>query len=132
MIEVNAATPLVGEHGKVTLLDVFEGGKQLIAYYFMWYSGKPAPEQCEGCTWVTSQVRELSYVHSRDLTFAVFCQGIRRKREVPQLHGMGNALVLGAGLAQNAACLTQTTWPYAHSVLSATRIQGLRDLLDHY
>jgi predicted dithiol-disulfide oxidoreductase (DUF899 family) len=35
----------------------------------------PAPEQCEGCTWVTSQVRELSYIHSRDVTYATFCQG---------------------------------------------------------
>ncbi len=35
-----------------------------------------APEQCEGCTWVyTSQVRELSYIHSRDVTYATFCQG---------------------------------------------------------
>jgi hypothetical protein len=29
----------------------------------------------EGCTWVTSQVRELSYIQSRDVTFALFCQG---------------------------------------------------------
>jgi predicted dithiol-disulfide oxidoreductase (DUF899 family) len=41
----------------------------------MWHTGHPAPEQCEGCTWVTSQVHELSYIHSRDVTFAVFCQG---------------------------------------------------------
>jgi predicted dithiol-disulfide oxidoreductase (DUF899 family) len=41
----------------------------------MWHTGHPAAEQCEGCTWVTSQVRELSYIHSRDVTFAVFCQG---------------------------------------------------------
>ena len=47
----------------------------LIAYYFMWHIGKPAPEQCEGCTWVTTQIAELSYLHSRDITFAVFCQG---------------------------------------------------------
>jgi hypothetical protein len=45
------------------------------AYYFMWHTGHPASEQCEGCTWVTTQVRELSYLHSRDVTFAVFCQG---------------------------------------------------------
>jgi len=45
----------------------------LIAYYFMWHAGPP--EQCAGCAWVTSQVRELSYIHSRDVTFAVFCQG---------------------------------------------------------
>ena len=40
--------------------------------------GTPAilrAEQCEGCTWVTTQVAELSYLHSRDITFAVFCQG---------------------------------------------------------
>ncbi len=75
MVEMDAATPLLGEHGPVTLLDAFEGRKMLIAYYFMWHAGRPAPEQCEGCTWVTSQVRELSYIHSRDVTFAVFCQG---------------------------------------------------------
>jgi predicted dithiol-disulfide oxidoreductase (DUF899 family) len=39
------------------------------------HTGHPAPDQCEGCTWVTAQVRELSYIHSRDVTFAVFCQG---------------------------------------------------------
>jgi predicted dithiol-disulfide oxidoreductase (DUF899 family) len=27
------------------------------------------------CTWVTTQVAELSYLHSRDITYAVFCQG---------------------------------------------------------
>ena len=47
----------------------------LIAYYFMWQTGQPAPEQCEGCTWVTSQVRELSYIHARDITYATLCQG---------------------------------------------------------
>jgi len=75
MVEVEAATPLIGERGKVTLLDAFEGRRMLISYSFMWNTGKPAPEQCEGCTWVTSQVRELSYIHSRDVTFAVFCKG---------------------------------------------------------
>jgi predicted dithiol-disulfide oxidoreductase (DUF899 family) len=75
MVEVDAATPLIGERGKVTLLDAFEGRRMLIAYYFMWHTGQPAPPQCEGCTWVTTQVRELSYIHSRNVTFAVFCQG---------------------------------------------------------
>ncbi|HEX3651253.1 MAG TPA: DUF899 family protein [Rhizomicrobium sp.] len=75
MVEVDAATPLISEHGAVTLLDVFEGRRLLIAYYFMWHDGKPAPEQCEGCTWVTSQMHELSYLHSRDAIFAVFAQG---------------------------------------------------------
>src|SRR3974390_1625943 len=75
MVEVDGATPLIGEHGPVTLLDVFEGRRLLVAYYFMWHAGRAAPEQCEGCTFYTSQVRELSFLHSRDVTYATFCQG---------------------------------------------------------
>jgi predicted dithiol-disulfide oxidoreductase (DUF899 family) len=75
MVKVDGATPLIGKRGAVTLLDAFEGRRLLIAYYFMWYTGHPAPEQCEGCTLFTSQVRELSQLHSRDVTYATFCQG---------------------------------------------------------
>jgi predicted dithiol-disulfide oxidoreductase (DUF899 family) len=75
MVEIDGATPLMGEHGEVTLLQIFERRRMLIAYYFMWSRGRPAPEQCEGCTFYTSQVRELSLVHSRDVTYATFCQG---------------------------------------------------------
>jgi predicted dithiol-disulfide oxidoreductase (DUF899 family) len=75
MVEVDPAIALAGPRGSVALIDIFEGRRQLIAYYFMWHTGHPAPEQCEGCTWVTTQVRELSYFHSRDVTFAVICQG---------------------------------------------------------
>ena len=75
MVEVDPTITLIGPHGPVTLLDTFEDRRQLIAYYFMWHTGHPAPEQCEGCTWVTTQMAELSYLHSRDVTFAVFCQG---------------------------------------------------------
>ena len=75
MTEVDASLTLTGPRGPLTLLDAFEGRKQLTAYYFMWWAGHPAAEQCEGCTWVTTQVTELSYLHSRDITYAVFCQG---------------------------------------------------------
>jgi predicted dithiol-disulfide oxidoreductase (DUF899 family) len=75
MVEVDASLPLIGESGRVTLLDTFEGRRQLIAYYFMWYEGKPAIDQCEGCTLYTSQIGDLSYIHSRDATYATFCQG---------------------------------------------------------
>lgn len=75
VVKVDSATPLIGEHGPVTLLDAFEGRRLLIAYYFMWHAGAPAPEQCEGCTWVTAHIRELAYFHARDVTYATFCQG---------------------------------------------------------
>ncbi len=75
MVGVDAATPLVGEQGQVRLLDVFEGRRQLIVYFHMWHDGKPAKDQCEGCTFFTGHARELSYLHSRDVTYATFCEG---------------------------------------------------------
>lgn len=75
MVEVSPTTILTGPNGPLTLLDTFEGRKQLIAYYFMWQKGQPAQEQCQGCTWVTAHMGELSYLHARDVTFAVFAQG---------------------------------------------------------
>ena len=75
MVEVDPYLQLIGPQGPLLLREAFEGRRQLIAYYFMWHPGRPAAEQCEGCTWVTTQVAELSYLHSRDITYAVFCQG---------------------------------------------------------
>src|SRR5690349_367084 len=75
MVEVDAATPLIGARGAVTLLDAFEGRSQLFASYHMWHPGHPAADQCEGCTFFTGHVLELGYLHSRDVTFAVFCEG---------------------------------------------------------
>ena len=67
--------PLAGPDGPVTLLEAFEGRRQLIAYYFMWHAGQPAAGQCEGCTFYNGQIGELSSLHSRDITYAIFCQG---------------------------------------------------------
>src|SRR5262249_24038076 len=75
MVEVDSTTPVVGGDGAVTLLDTFEGRSQLCAYSFRCHTGHPAAEQCEGCPWCTPHVAELSYLHSRDITYAVFCQG---------------------------------------------------------
>lgn len=66
---------MFGPQGPLTLLDAFEGRRLLIAYYFMWYAGRQAANQCEGCTYFTTQVRELSHLHSRDVTYATLCQG---------------------------------------------------------
>lgn len=75
MVEVDAGSVLVGPDGPTTLLDAFEGRRQLLSYFFMWEDGQPPEGQCEGCTFYTSQVMELSYLHSRDITYAVLCQG---------------------------------------------------------
>ena len=75
MVEVDPQSPLVGADGAVPLIDVFDGRSQLIAYFHMWHTGMPAAEQCEGCTFSTTHVTELSYLHSRDVSYATLCEG---------------------------------------------------------
>jgi predicted dithiol-disulfide oxidoreductase (DUF899 family) len=75
MSEVDATVTVTGPNGPVTLLDVFEGRRQLAVYFHMWHDAMPAEDQCEGCTFFNGQVRELSYLHSRDVTYATFCEG---------------------------------------------------------
>ena len=62
MVEVDAATPLIGANGAVTLLDAFEGRTQLYASYHMWHTGQSAADQCEGCTFFTGHALELGYL----------------------------------------------------------------------
>ena len=75
MVEVDPSIPVIGEHGRTALVDVFEGRRQLIVYFHMWHDGQPAKDQCEGCTFFNGQISELSYLHSRDVTYATFSQG---------------------------------------------------------
>jgi len=75
MVEVDPTIQLVGAHGPVPLLSVFEARSLLIAYFHMWHFGQGAEGQCEGCTFSTTHISELSYLHSRDVTYATFCEG---------------------------------------------------------
>jgi hypothetical protein len=79
MVEMDPALALIGPRGPVTLLDAFEGRPQLIAYYFMWYPGRPAAEQCEGCTFYTTQVDELSSCIRAALPTRRFARGHTKK-----------------------------------------------------
>jgi predicted dithiol-disulfide oxidoreductase (DUF899 family) len=75
MVEVDSTIQLIGSNGPVSLREVFEGRRLLIAYFPMWYTGQPAQAQCEGCTFSTTHLTELSYLHSRDVTCASLCEG---------------------------------------------------------
>lgn len=74
-VEVDPSTRLIGADGPAPLIEVFDGRSQLIAYFQMWHTGKPAAQQCEGCTFSTTHITELSYLHSRDVSYATFCEG---------------------------------------------------------
>ena len=75
MVEVPAGATVVGAEGEVPILDVFEGRRMLVAYFHMWHDGQDWPGQCVGCTFCASQIQRPEYLHSRDITLAVFCEG---------------------------------------------------------
>ena len=132
MVEVDADLTLIGPHGPLTLLDAFEGRRQLIAYYFMWHTDHPAAEQCEGCTWVTTQVAELSYLHSpRHHLCRLLSGSLRRKQPLPRLHGLAHSVVLRPRLARRAPGRA-TSRHDAHRVLPPGGRPRLRNLLDDH
>src|SRR5215469_7763791 len=46
MVEVDPTITLIGADGPITLLEVFEGRRLLIAFFHMWDTGQPASDQC--------------------------------------------------------------------------------------
>jgi len=61
-----------GPNGPATLLDLFEGRKQLVIYRFFFEPGVAGfPEKgCPGCSMMADQVAHLSHLHARDTTYA--------------------------------------------------------------
>lgn len=75
MVQIPAEATVVGPNGETAILEVFEGRRMLLAYYHMWHDEQPWPQQCEGCTFCASQMQRPEYLHSRDITAAIFSQG---------------------------------------------------------
>ncbi len=69
MVEIKKAYQFEGEKGKVDLLDLFEGRRQLIIYHFMldpeWEAG------CSGCSFIADNIGHLSHLHARDTTLVM-------------------------------------------------------------
>jgi predicted dithiol-disulfide oxidoreductase (DUF899 family) len=61
-----------GPDGEASLLDLFEGRRQLIVYRFFFEPGVAGwPESgCRGCSFMADQVAHLAHLNSRDTTFA--------------------------------------------------------------
>src|SRR6195256_2389424 len=61
-----------GPKGKVSLLDLFEGRRQLIVYRAFFEPGVFGwPEHaCRGCSFVADQVSHLAHLNARDVTLA--------------------------------------------------------------
>jgi predicted dithiol-disulfide oxidoreductase (DUF899 family) len=64
---------LEGPDGNASLLDMFEGRRQLIVYHFMFGPGAPGwPDAgCDGCSMFVDQIGHLAHLHARDTSFAL-------------------------------------------------------------
>jgi predicted dithiol-disulfide oxidoreductase (DUF899 family) len=73
MVRIDKDYVFEGPEGKVGLLDMFEGRRQLILYHFMFGPGASGwPEAgCDGCSFVVDQIGHLSHLHARDTSFAL-------------------------------------------------------------
>jgi predicted dithiol-disulfide oxidoreductase (DUF899 family) len=71
--EIDKPYVLDGPDGEVTLLDMFEGRRQLIVYHFMFAPGVHGwPEAgCGGCSMFVDQIGHLAHFHARGITFAL-------------------------------------------------------------
>lgn len=76
MLEVDAATEVVGPDGAVPFLDLFAGREELLVYKHMWHDGAPHQGQCEGCTITAWNTRQTVYLAARGISFAILSTGI--------------------------------------------------------
>ncbi|MBV2365900.1 DUF899 family protein [Streptomonospora nanhaiensis] len=88
MVEFDPAVEVVGPHGPVPFLDLFEGRDELVVYKHMWHDGAPHQGQCEGCTTTAWHVRDAVYLNARGVSFAVLTTG-RWEEVAPYVAFMG-------------------------------------------
>ena len=69
MMRVEKAYEFDGPDGKGSLLDLFEGRRQLFVYSFMF--GPNQEVGCDGCSMVVDQLTDISHLHARDTSFAL-------------------------------------------------------------
>src|SRR5206468_12201513 len=69
MVEVDKDYVFEGRDGKASLLDLFEGRRQLLLYHFMFGPNQDAG--CDGCSIYVDQIGHLAHLHARDTSFAL-------------------------------------------------------------
>ena len=75
-----------GPNGRATLLDLFEGRRQLLLYNFMF--GPNQDVGCNGCSMFVDQIGHLAHLHARDTSFVLVSRAPIEKIE-PYRRRMG-------------------------------------------
>jgi predicted dithiol-disulfide oxidoreductase (DUF899 family) len=86
MVEIDKDYVFEGPDGNASLLDLFEGRRQLILYHFMF--GPSQDAGCDGCSMVVDNVGHLAHLHARDTSFALVSRAPLAKIE-PYKERMG-------------------------------------------
>ncbi len=69
MVKIEKDYVLDGSDGKRTLVDLFEGRRQLVLIHFMF--GPDWSEGCVGCSMTVDSMGHLSHLHARDTSVAL-------------------------------------------------------------
>lgn len=69
MVRWDSGYVFEGPEGPVTLLDLFEGRRQLIVYHFMMQPGDE--HVCSGCSLIVDNIGHLAHLHARDTTLVL-------------------------------------------------------------
>ena len=88
MVEIDGTVEIVGPHGSVPFLELFEGRDELMVYKHMWHDGAPHQGQCEGCTVTAWHMRDAVYLNARGVSFAILTTG-RWDEVAPYVDFMG-------------------------------------------
>ena len=130
MVEVAAATPVVGAAGDIPLIETFEGRLQLFASYHMWHIGLPAAGPVQGLQLqhrlpAQAVIPAPAQRHLR----GVSARARTTSPRVTATAWVGDAVALRArGIVGPDACRA----PLRDEVLlPASRRPRVRDVLDH-
>ena len=69
MVEIDKAYLFEGPDGKASLLDLFEGRRQLIIYHFMF--DPSCDEGCPMCSFLADNIGHLAHLHARDTSLVL-------------------------------------------------------------
>jgi predicted dithiol-disulfide oxidoreductase (DUF899 family) len=82
MVRIDKPYVLAGPHGQASLLDIFDGRRQLIVYHFMFGPNQKAG--CSGCSLVVDQMCHLAHLHARDTSLVLVSRAPLAKLEAYQ------------------------------------------------
>jgi predicted dithiol-disulfide oxidoreductase (DUF899 family) len=68
-VEIEKQYVFDGPDGKASLVDLFEGRRQLLLYHFMFGPNQDAG--CDGCSMFIDQIGHPAHLHARDTSFVI-------------------------------------------------------------